>query len=313
MAFQPGQWTDLTQALLQPKQRHANDQSTLADLNWARHSNTLPEGLSMQWLGTAGFRFDYQGYTLLVDPYFSRPSARKTLSRKYIEANGTSIEHYLDRADAIVCGHTHFDHALDIPEIVKRYHCQAYGSSSLKHLMSLHQLGDKANEVECNKVYEIGPFEITFIKSIHSKLLLGMAVPSEGELCCEHLDGMNAGNYRCGQVYGIHIRVADTTFYHQGSANLIDENIIHKNVDYFLAGISGRSFTRNYTSRILTRLSPQVVIPHHFDNFFTELDKPLGFTLNVNLGLFVEEVKRVSSEFEIRTLNLLQSTRDNSR
>jgi len=135
-----------------------------------------------------------------------------------------------------------------------------------------------------------------------------MAIPSEGELCCEHLDNLSAGNYRCGQVYGIHIKVAGISFYHQGSANLIDDNVIHKNVDYFLAGISGRSFTKNYTHRILTKLSPKIIIPHHFDNFFKELDEPLVFSLNVNLGLFIDEVKKVSSEFEVRTLEILQKT-----
>jgi L-ascorbate metabolism protein UlaG (beta-lactamase superfamily) len=306
MAFQPKEWIDLIGALANPQQRHLNDQSTFEDLNWSRHNNKLPEGLSLQWLGTAGFRFDYQGYTLLADPYFTRPNLRNTLSRAYVEPEPATIEKYLNKADAILCGHTHFDHALDIPEIVKRYNCEVFGSNSLKSLMALYNMADKANEVVCNKAYELGPFEVTFIESLHSKLVLGLAVPAEGELCCEHLDHLNAGNYRCGQVYGIHIKVAGISFYHQGSANLIDESIIHQNVDYFLAGISGRSFTKDYTKRILHKLSPQVIIPHHFDNFFKDLNEPLTFSLNVNLGRFIEEVNEVSSEFEIRTLNMLQ-------
>lgn len=307
MAFQPSQWLDLAQALANPKQRHHNDQSILDDLNWSKHNKQLPKGLSLQWLGTAGFRFDYQGFTLLVDPYFTRPNVKRILKRGFIEAETATINHYLEKADAVLCGHTHFDHALDIPEIAKLYTCPVYGSDSLKNLMTLYGMSQQSHIVKCKESFELGPFEITFVESLHSKLILGMAVPSEGELCCEHLDHLSAGNFRCGQVYAIHIKVAGLSFYHQGSANLIDDNIMHKGVDYFLAGISGRSFTKDYTKRILTKLSPQVIIPHHFDNFFKELDQPLLFSLNVNLGLFVDEVKNVSSEFEIRTLNMLQT------
>ena len=87
------------------------------------------------------------------------------------------------------------------------------------------------------------------------RLLLGLAVPYDGELCCDHLDSLSPGAYRCGQVYGIHIAVAGVSFYHQGSANLIDDAIRHRDVDYFLAGITGRGFTPHYTARILRRRS----------------------------------------------------------
>ena len=306
MTLAQKQVTGLWEAIVHPEQRHQNDRSTLADLNWNRHHHQLPEGLTLQWLGTAGFSLEYEGFTLLIDPYFSRPSLKRVLSQHYLQPDRQSIDQRVQSADAVVVGHTHFDHALDVPDIVRAFDAHVYGSQSLYQLMELHQLQHKATKVDCNKVYEMGPFEVTFIESVHSKLLLGMKVPYEGEICCEHLDCLSGGHYRCGQVFGIHIKVAGVTFYHQGSANLIDDNIRHHDVDYFLCGISGRGFTRNYTQRILTKLTPKVVIPHHFDNFFHSFDAPMSFILNVNLGGFVEEVERVSKEFEITTLDLLQ-------
>jgi L-ascorbate metabolism protein UlaG (beta-lactamase superfamily) len=99
---------------------------------------------------------------------------------------------------------------------------------------------------------------------------------------------------------------AATTFYHQGSANLLDDCVVHRGVDYFLAGIAGRGYTRDYAARILKRLEPRVIVPQHFDDFFRPLDQEMGFSLNVNFGGFVEEVRRVSADFQVRSLAPLQ-------
>ena len=292
------------EALVYPKQRHLNDQSTFKDLNWSRHSNDLPKGLSLKWLGTAGFELNYQGYSLLIDPYLSRRKFHRVLSSRTLLPDTPVVADSIKKADAIVVGHTHFDHVMDVPILAALNNCKVYGSESLRRLMAVYGLSKQSEVVVANKVYGMGPFEVTFIESLHSKLVLGLKVPMEGEICCEHLDHLNNGQYRCGQVFGIHIKVAGVSFYHQGSANLIDDNIRHKNVDYFLCGISGRGFTHRYTQRILQRLSPQIVIPHHFDNFFRSTSEPLSFLLNVNLGGFVEEVRQVSSEFEVRTVEM---------
>ena len=37
------------------------------------------------------------------------------------------------------------------------------------------------------------------------------------------IDALSPGAYKCGQVWGIQIDVAGVSFYHQGSANLIDD------------------------------------------------------------------------------------------
>ena len=150
------------------------------------------------------------------------------------------------------------------------------GRSSLVNLMALHGLAERAVEVEPYRTYELGPFEVSFTPSVHSKLLLGLAVPYDGELSCEHLDSLSPGAYRCGQVWGISIAVAGIRFYHQGSANLIDEAIRERDVDVFLAGVAGRSFTDDYWQRILPRLNPRAVVPTHYDNFFRPLGQPTG-------------------------------------
>ena len=213
---------------------------------------------------------------------------------RFVRAPGETV--------GVLVGHTHFDHAVDAPALARRLGCKAYGSRSLVNLMALHGLADRAVEVEPYRTYELGPFEVSFTPSVHSKLLLGLAVPYDGELSCEQLDSLCPSAYRCGQVWGITIAVGGARFYHQGSANLIDDAVRERDVDFFLAGVAGRSFTDRYWQRILTRLQPRAVIPTHYDNFFRPLGESLEFVANVQLAELPDEISAVSREIEIAAL-----------
>lgn len=289
--------------------RLAREREALEALAWAAAPPLeLPAGIELQWLGTSGFRISAEGTTLLVDPYATRSKPADVLARRRPLASlASAVEQHLPRADAVLVGHTHFDHALDVPAVVRRDAAKAYGSDSLVALMGLHGLAGSTVRVEPYLPYEIGPFTVTFVPSRHSRLLAGLKVPSGGELTCDHLDGLTGGAYHCGQVFGIHIEVAGTAFYHQGSADLLADERIPRGVDIFLCGIAGRMFSPRYLDRILTRLEPHVVVPHHWDDFFTPLERPLGFSFNVRLHRFPEEVAKVSRSFEVRTLRPLQT------
>jgi L-ascorbate metabolism protein UlaG (beta-lactamase superfamily) len=266
---------------------------------------TLPAGLELEWLGVSGYRLSYEGQTLFIDPYLSRVPFRHLVRRRPAMPDARALERFVHAPGetvGVLVGHTHFDHAVDAPAIARQHGCKAYGSRSLVNLMALHGLAAQAVEVEPYRVYELGPFEVSFTPSVHSKLLLGLAVPYDGELSCEHLDSLAPGAYRCGQVWGITIAVAGVRFYHQGSANLIDEALRERDVDFFLAGVAGRSFTDSYWQRVLTRLQPRAVIPTHYDNFFRPLGEEMAFVANVQLARLPDEIGAVSREIEVAAL-----------
>ncbi|HWF54991.1 MAG TPA: MBL fold metallo-hydrolase [Solirubrobacteraceae bacterium] len=268
----------------------------------------LPAGLSVQWLGVSGYRMTFEGHDLFVDPYVSRVPLRSVLARRPALPDPALIERYIggsERPVGVLVGHTHFDHAVDAPAIAKRLRCPAYGSDSLAALMRLHGAGELAVEVEPYRSYELGPFTVSFTPSLHSKLLLGLAVPFDGQLSCEQLDALTPGAYRCGAVYGIRIEVAGISFYHQGSANLIDDAIRGEPVDVFLAGVAGRGFTPHYWTRVLRALQPRTVVPTHYDDFFRPLDGELGLTTNVNLAEVPDEIATVSRDIAVTALPLL--------
>jgi L-ascorbate metabolism protein UlaG (beta-lactamase superfamily) len=290
------------------EERERDDADAMREL--AGSPLELARGVELEWLGVAGYRLSHESQTIFIDPYLSRVPLSSVIRRTSALANRSLHDSLLRPSGQVVgvlVGHTHFDHAIDVPELARRFECSAYGSSSLVKLMGLYGLGDRVVEVVPDRRYELGPFTVTFVPSLHSKLLLGYAVPFDGELTCEHLDALSPSAYRCGQVWGIHVEVAGMTFYHQGSANLIDDRVPSGGVDVFLAGIAGRSFTRDYWVRILRLLEPRTVVASHFDDFFRPLQAPMSFSTNVNLAAFPAEVAAVGRDFEVRALPLLQA------
>ena len=171
-----------------------------------------------------------------------------------------------------------------------------------QRLMALHGLGERSVVVDPHHRYEIGPFTVTFVPSAHSKLALGRSVPFSGEITCEHLDGLTSSAYRCGDVWGIEVELDGFRLYHQGSADLIDDEIGRRKIDVFLAGIAGRQFTDDYVARILPRLRPDRVVLCHHDDFFKPLDADLGLTAGVDVTRFREEVDSVSPDVAVAAL-----------
>jgi L-ascorbate metabolism protein UlaG (beta-lactamase superfamily) len=294
---------ELAKARLRRRSSEREDGQALGELE--DRALRLPAGLEVEWLGVSGYRLSAEGRTLFVDPYLSRVPFSQLLRRRAALPDPQALDRFVHAPGEVVgvlVGHTHFDHAVDAPAIARRFGCKAYGSDSLVSLMALHGLAEQTVEVEPYRTYELGPFEVSFTPSVHSKLLLGLAVPYDGDLTCEHLDALSPAAYRCGQVWGISIDVAGTRIYHQGSANLIDEAIRVGDVDVFLAGVAGRGFTEDYWRRIIPRLDPKIVVPTHYDNFFRPLGEPMEFVSNVQLTGLPEEIGAVSRDVQLAAL-----------
>jgi L-ascorbate metabolism protein UlaG (beta-lactamase superfamily) len=80
--------------------------------------------VSVRWTGAAGLEFTYEGKTWLIDPYLSRIS-KMALFFGRPQPDRETISRYLDNLSgslqAVIVGHTHLDHALDVPEIIERF------------------------------------------------------------------------------------------------------------------------------------------------------------------------------------------------
>ena len=297
------------------RSREAADASVMSDL--ARGSMGLPAGLELQWLGVAGYRLTYQSHTLYIDPYLSRVPLGAVLRSRPARVEPELYDRHLAGGHGtvvgILVGHTHFDHAIDVPALAARFDTKVYGSKSLAYLMALHGQRDRAVAGERPPHLRARAVHGAFRPEPALKASARLSRPIRRGAHLRASGRLSPSAYRCGQVYGIHITVAGTSFYHQGSANLIDSQLEGTQADVFLAGIAGRSFTVDYWPRILTALRRVLVMASHFDDFFRPLSDPLGFSTNVNLAAFPEEIAAVSGDIAVAALEPMQASGPQAR
>jgi hypothetical protein len=70
------------------RRQHASDATCARQLAW---SGSLPPGLELTWLGTAGVRLAYQGTVVWIDPYVTRFSLRDLVGRRVVPPSETAI------------------------------------------------------------------------------------------------------------------------------------------------------------------------------------------------------------------------------
>jgi L-ascorbate metabolism protein UlaG (beta-lactamase superfamily) len=267
------------------------------------------DGVCVRWLGTAGFVIEHAGHTVLIDPYVTRASLPRCLLAP-LRTDRDAVRRHFPRADAIVVGHTHFDHALDVPYIARTTGARVFGSRSAAALCLANRVSpDRVEVVECEAggapvEREVGPFALRFVPSAHSPLLLGR-VPFPGEISdCGDVP-MRAEAYRCGAVFGVEIRVGGRTLYHLGSAEVVEAKVAVKNVDLLLMCVAGWTTTRALPERVGRSLAPGAVLLSHWDDFLRPLDRPARLLPAMQLPRLVERLTRAARGVRIGTVPIL--------
>ena len=247
------------------------------DIAFSPDAFTVPASrgpVRVTWLGTAGFSLEHEGFVVLIDPYVTRASLGRCL-RGALTPDLALVARHFPRADAIVAGHTHFDHALDIPAIARATGATVYGSRSCERLCRAAGVASaKVIDVESRLTREafraeVGPFELRFVPSAHSAFALGR-VPFPGEIAdCAELP-LGVTDYRCGAVFSVDVRVGGRRIYHLGSADLVDARP-EAGADLLLCCVAGWTTTARFAPRVMRAIRPGAVLLSHWDNFFAPL------------------------------------------
>jgi acetyl esterase/lipase len=75
------------------------DHACMRELDAAVLGLALPRGLTLTWLGTAGYALSYQQHTLLIDPYVSRAGLGAVALGRALRCDGARLDRLLPRAE----------------------------------------------------------------------------------------------------------------------------------------------------------------------------------------------------------------------
>jgi L-ascorbate metabolism protein UlaG (beta-lactamase superfamily) len=260
------------------------------------------DALRIRWLGTAGHVIESSRTTILIDPYLTRSPIRTLVTSRLVPDEEAIRAVVPARVDAVLCGHSHFDHLLDAPHIAKMTGAMLFGSSTTCAFA-------RAEGVAAEQLVEvseqgldgaIGDLEIRFVPSLHGRLLFGR-VPFPGFVSEPPRVPARAWHYRMGGAFGILVRCGTTRVYHNGSADLVDAAIEGARADVLLVGIAGRWATPNYVARLCGLLRPSLVVPTHHDAFFAPLEDGVRLLPGIDLEGFVSEVGAAAAGTQVIT------------
>lgn len=257
--------------------------------------------MELTWLGTAGFEIRTKNTVFYLDPYLSRnPNAIPVQEKSYRDCVSDA---------PIFVSHGHFDHLMDLPDIIRHTHSHVYGSGTVSLFLKENQTPpDHIHAVtDSGQTFEFDDFTAQSLFSQHVKFDLPLVIETLAHIhirffsCYELLK-----NYPCGQVLGWRFKLEDKTVLFFGSAGSSREELEELSripTDILLVPVQGHSKICRIAADYVEALSPKTVIPHHFDSFYPPISKWVDLSDFLNFVEAKRQTKVIVPEIN-RTIKL---------
>ncbi|MFZ5891392.1 MAG: MBL fold metallo-hydrolase [Myxococcota bacterium] len=229
-----------------------------------RTSPTSPEsqhGISLTYLGVAGWHVLAGEYSLLLDPYFTRKDP--ATPEQPLSPDPDAITRFTPpRAEFILVGHSHYDHLLDVPTIAERTRASVVGTESTLNIARAAGISEaRLVHAVPNQPLALAPFAVRPLASLHS--LIGIDsfdIPRNVQL------PLRAKDYGEGGTLAYLVDVNRLSMLFIDTANYIDSALQGLRPNVLIVAIGLREKVPDYTCRLMKILGePPLVLPNHFD------------------------------------------------
>jgi L-ascorbate metabolism protein UlaG (beta-lactamase superfamily) len=243
---------------------------------------TADTPLSVTWLGVATLLLDDGTSALMTDGFFSRPGFTTVAAGK-VAPSAARVDGCLARAGvgslaAVICVHTHYDHALDSALVAERTGAQLVGGESTANVGRGHRLPeDRIVIAGDSSPIPLGAYDVTLIDSHHCP-------PDRfpGVITSPVVPPVRTSAYRCGEAWSVLVRHRPTErrVLIQGSAGYVPGALRGQRAEVAYLGVGQlglhpqRYLTEYWTETVLA-VGAGTVVAIHWDDFFRPLSKPL--------------------------------------
>ncbi len=243
-------------------------------------ADVIPEGaVTVRFSGTATLLFSDGETQWMTDGWFSRPGPLRLLVGK-ITPDLRSIERGLadnqvTELAAVLPLHSHYDHAMDAPEVARRTGALLLGSESTANIGRGWGLPEsQIQELVDREPVQLGKFVITPIESRHFKFpnsAIRERALGNPELIGPLVPPVRMLDYRVGTAYLLHVSHPKGSWLIVGSAGYVEGVLEGLDVDIVFLGVGGlgsqtAQYRETFWRETVDATAPTHIIPIHFDS-----------------------------------------------
>ena len=249
----------------------------------------------LRFLGTAGFVLRHAQRTLVLDPFLSRPGLLRTAFAPLVP-DEARIRREIPQAHEVLVGHSHHDHVLDAPTLCHQTGARLVGSSDTIHVGRAAGLPEaQLVETSGREPIACGPATVRGLPSRHGRVYFNR-VTLPGRITAPPPWPPRLRDLPHGLVLSWHIEIGGLRVVHIDTADLIDEELADLGADVLCLCAIGRRYRPGYVETALRLLRPRIVIPCHWDWFFTPYEAHPRLLPGVDLPGFLDEIRHHGAE-----------------
>ena len=239
--------------------------------------------MKVTFFGTTTLLFDDGRDQILFDAHLTRPSLLRYIFGKGETDRALADElirlHGIDRLRAIFVSHSHHDHVMDAPYLALRCGAEIYGTVSTRNVAMGGEVPEERLHVFAGgESFAVGDYRVTVLPSLHSKpTILNNDL---GQPILQPLrQPARLRDYKEGGSFDFLVEAQGKRCLIRPSFNYIEGQLDKIRADVLFLGVAGLAKAdaeteARFFAETVDKVRPQLVIPLHWDDFFSRLDRP---------------------------------------